>query len=341
MIEMSIEDKIEILEDFLRNRKCVLAFSAGSDSTLLAYILSRVSPDSLLVTVNNNMMPKEFVDYTVEKAKEFNLRHKTIELNFLNNQTFIDNGIDRCFECRKLMYGNIQNLPDFEDYDYFIEGTNITDLLENRPGVLVRKMYNMTSPLVECKITKDEVYEMIKYFNLEYSYDTTCLATRVKTDQQVNQKRLDLIYNAEKLVKSKLQQENIRVRFNDYAASVTVDNPLELLDEKLILELRDSLQEYGFKKVFIDVTGYEKTKLEASVDDEGRYYYKLPYTVNLEKTYAKIMNDKELDKSLKYDEKIVYDDMTIEENGKISMLPTEDFVNKLNDILRHIERKSI
>ena len=338
---MSIEEKITLLEDFLRNKKCVLAFSAGSDSTLLAYIPSRVSPDSLLVTVDKNMMPKEFIDYTIEKSEELNLKHEIIKLNFLDNQTFIDNGIDRCFECRKLMYKNIQKLPDFEDYDYFMEGTNITDLLENRPGVLVREMFNLTSPLIECKITKDDVYEMIEYFDLEYSHDTTCLATRVKTNQQVNHNRLDLIYNAEKLIKSKLQQENIRVRFDEYTATVTVDNPLELLDERLIVELRDALQEYGFKKVFIDITGYEKTKLEVSVDNEGKYYYKLPYTINLEKTHAKIMNNKELNKSLKYDEKIVYDDIIIEENGKISMLPTEDFINKFNNILCCIERKSI
>ena len=61
MIKMQLEDKIKRLEDFLRNKKSVLGFSAGSDSTLLAYVLSKVSPDSLLVTVNNNMMPKEFI----------------------------------------------------------------------------------------------------------------------------------------------------------------------------------------------------------------------------------------------------------------------------------------
>lgn len=68
------------------------------------------------------------------------------------------------YECRKLMYSNIQKLPDFNDYDYFLEGTNITDLLENRPGILVLDNFNMISPLVECDITKDDVFAMIDFF---------------------------------------------------------------------------------------------------------------------------------------------------------------------------------
>ena len=49
----------------------------------------------------------------------------------------------------------------FNEYDYFLEGTNLTDLLEDRPGILVRKTYNMTSPLIECGITKNDVFNMI------------------------------------------------------------------------------------------------------------------------------------------------------------------------------------
>lgn len=57
----------------------------------------------------------------------------------------------------KLCITASNNLPEFEDYEYFIEGTNITGLLEDRLGFLVREMYNMTSTLIECGITKDEV----------------------------------------------------------------------------------------------------------------------------------------------------------------------------------------
>lgn len=336
---MSIENKIKRLEDYLKDKRCVLGFSAGSDSTLLAYILSRVSKDSLLVTIDNNMMPQEFIDYTKQKAREMNLEHKVIKLNFLEEDLFLNNVKERCFECRKRMYDNIRQLPEFEEYDYFIEGTNITDLLEDRPGVLVREMFNMTSPLVECNITKRDVFDIINHFNLEYSNDTTCLATRIKTNQEVSPERLKLIYDSERLVKSHVKQENVRVRYDNQTAAISVDNPLELLDEKLIYTLRTQLQKLGYKKVFLDITGYEKTRLEASVDEDGQYYYRLPYDINLEKTRAKLER-KEPDKTALSDN-LIFDDITIEENGKISMPPTDDFVEKFNNVLSCVERKSI
>ena len=338
---MKLEYKIKRLENFLRDKKSILAFSAGSDSTLIAYILSKVSPDSLLVTIDNNMMPREFIEYTQRQAEKFNLKHKVINLDFLENPTFQNNLKERCYECRKLMYSNIQRLPEFNEYDYFLEGTNITDLLENRPGILVLDAFNMTSPLVECDITKDDVFDMIKYFNLEYSFDTTCLATRIKTNQKVNPERLNMIYEAENFVRNQIQQENIRVRFDNFSATISVDNPLDILDENLIIKFRNELQEFGFKKIFLDISGYEKTELNASVDEDGKYYYQLPYAIDLGKTKENLENRSHLNGLLKFEDNLYYDDITIHENGKISMNPTDEFVEKFYQILGCIQRKGI
>ncbi|MBQ6218489.1 MAG: ATP-dependent sacrificial sulfur transferase LarE [Methanosphaera sp.] len=338
---MEIEDKIRMLEDYLKNKKCILAFSAGSDSTLLAYILSKVSPNSLLVTIDNNMMPDEFINYTKKQAKHYCLKHEIITLDFLKNPEFMENKKTRCYECRKLMYSNIQKLPQFHDYEYFIEGTNITDLLEDRPGILVRDMFNMTSPLVECDITKQDVYDMIEHLNLDYSNNTTCLATRVKINETVSHKKLDMINKAEKLLRNYIKQENIRIRFDNYSAIITVDNPEELLDKNLIKDTKIKLKEIGFKKILLDITGYEKTQLNFKIDSNGYYYYKLPYKINLEKTKEKIESKKTLTEKTKLNDKLIYDDIIIEENGKISIPPTGDFNNKFNPILSTIERKSI
>ncbi|OED30658.1 ATP-dependent sacrificial sulfur transferase LarE [Methanosphaera sp. WGK6] len=340
--KMKLENKIKRLKEFLKDKKCILAFSAGSDSTLIAYILSQVSPDSLLVTIDNNMMPKEFIEYTQKKSKEFHLKHEIIKLDFLEDPEFISNNPKRCYNCRKLMYSNIQKLPEFDKYEYFLEGTNLTDLLEDRPGVLVSSMYNMTSPLIECEITKKDVFEMIKYFKLDYSNDTTCLATRVKTNETVNEEKLNLIYEAEKLVKRYIHQENIRVRFDNYNATISVDEPLNILDKNLIKTLRNELHKLGFKKIFLDITGYEKTELKFYIDNKNMYYYQLPYTIDLNNTFKTIQEKNNLQKKTKqFPEYIQYNDIIINKNGKVSMPQTEDFINKFNNILPAIKRKKI
>ena len=137
------------------------------------------------------------------------------------------------------------------------------------------------------------------------------------------------------------KQENIRVRLDDNNATVSVDEPLKILDKNLIIQLRENLQDLGFNKAFLDITGYEKTELKASTDDKGRYYYKLPYNIDLEKTRDNILNRDFLTGPLKYDENLHYDDVIIEDNGKISMNPTDNFVEKFNQILGCIKRKNI
>ncbi len=339
MSNMKTEKKIKKLEDYLKNKKCVLAFSAGSDSTLLAYILSKVSPNSLLATIDNNMMPREFIGYTEKKAEELGLNHKVIKINFLEDPEFISNNPERCYNCRKIMYKNIQDLPEFNEYDYFLEGTNLTDLLEDRPGILVRKQYNMTSPLIECEITKDDVYEMIDYLNLEYSNNTTCLATRIKTNENVNQEKLDMVYEAEELVKKYIKQENIRVRFDNYTATISVDNPLDILEPALLKTLRDKLQNMGFKKICLDITGYSKTNLTFKIDEDNTYYYILPYNINLEKTYDNIKEDPNLNKNTsKNGTEIHYGDVTINKSGKINISPSDNHISKFNKVLTKIER---
>lgn len=338
---MLIEEKIERLKKFLENKKSVLAFSAGSDSTLIAFILSQVSPDSMLATIDNNMMPHEFIEYTRKQAKGFGLRHEVIKLNFLTDTTFQNNTKERCYECRNLMYQNIQQMPEFDQYDYFLEGTNITDLLENRPGTMVLEKYNMTSPLVECNITKEDVFEMIKYFRLEYSPDTTCLATRIKTDQTVDKEKLEKIHEAEKFVRDNVNQENVRVRTDNKNATISVDKPLEILDGNLITKLRNKLQQLGFEKVYLDITGYEKTELKASTDNEGNYYYMLPYKIDLEKTRENLKKREYLTGEIICGKDLQYDDITIEEDGKIYMPPTEDFTEKFYRVLGSVKRKEI
>ena len=281
-------------------------------------------------------MPKEFIAYTTKKAKEFNLKHEIIELDFINDPEFISNNSKRCYNCRKLMYENIQKLPEFKDYDYFIEGTNLTDLLEDRPGVLILDKYNMISPLIECKITKEDVFNILDYFNLSYSSNTTCLSTRVKTNEYVSPEKLSLIDNAENIIREYVKQRNVRVRFDNYQATISVDSPEELMNSKLS-QINERLLKLGFKKVLFDITGYTKTKFEYEIEGNN-YFYQLPYKINIDKTIEKINKSKGLELK-KQENNFKYNNIIIEDNGKITMPINDNFYNKINEILPYIKRE--
>ncbi|MCD7781433.1 MAG: ATP-dependent sacrificial sulfur transferase LarE [Methanosphaera sp.] len=335
---MNTTDKIRKLEEYLKDKKCILAFSAGSDSSLIAYILSKVSPNSILATIDNNMMPEEFIKYAQNMANEYGLKHIVIKTDFLSDPEFISNNSKRCYNCRNIMYSEISKIPEFSDYDYFLEGTNLTDLLEDRPGVLIRKKYNMTSPLIECQLTKDDVWDMIDYLGLSYSNNTTCLATRIKTNQEVDAQLLSIVDKTECLLRESVDQDNVRIRVDDSNATIVVDDPMEILDKTLLENIRDQLKEYGFKKVSLDITGYTKTTDEY-LEDNDTYYYQLPYNIDLDTTTQNIRKNPNYHGVIIISNNYIkHDTIKISADGRISTPKTEDFDDKFRNILPVIER---
>lgn len=336
-----ITSKYEALRDFLKDKKCILAFSGGSDSTLLAHVLSEVSPDSLLVTVDNKMFAHDFISYTQQKAQEFNLQHKIIEKDFLKKFSFKSNPKGRCYNCRKIMFGSIKRLPEFNEYDFFIEGTNVSDYLEDRPGVLINYEEKMTSPLVECEISKDDVLTILERLNITYSPNTTCLATRIKLNEEVTHEKLKRIDEAEEIAKQILpEMSDIRIRSHEDNAIIVVNEPFEIGNERLF-QLKYALVDLGFKKVVLDLMGYHKGELNIKTDNEGNMIQQLPYSIDLHQTYKYMNNNEKLENDhLSVEtQHIKYDDITISENGKISMPENTKFEDKLFKVITSIKRR--
>ena len=119
-----------------------------------------------------------------------------------------------------------------------------------------------------------------------------------------------------------------------------IERHISMMEKRIVL-LRERIQEIGFGKVFLDITGYEKTKLTESVDDDGNYYYQLPYQIDLERTLESIENKSYLDENVSLDDYLSYDDIRIEKNGKVSMPPTDEFTDQFYSILSCIKRKGI
>ena len=78
---MNLDEKIEKVENTIKNRKIAIAFSGGADSTLLAYLASKVSDKPIAITIDNHIFPTGFIKHCKKTAKEFGITHKVIDLN--------------------------------------------------------------------------------------------------------------------------------------------------------------------------------------------------------------------------------------------------------------------
>ena len=115
---MNLDEKIEKVENTIKNRKIAIAFSGGADSTLLAYLASKVSDKPIAITIDNHIFPTGFIKHCKKTAKEFGIKHKVIDLNFYEHENLLSNKSDRCFVCRDLMYGNIKKYATARNTNY-------------------------------------------------------------------------------------------------------------------------------------------------------------------------------------------------------------------------------
>ncbi|MDR0900646.1 MAG: ATP-dependent sacrificial sulfur transferase LarE [Methanobrevibacter sp.] len=288
---MNLNEKIKKAEEVIKGKKIAIAFSGGADSTLIGYLGKKVASDVLAITFNNEIMPTNFINNSKKIADLIGIKQKIISKNFLENDKFTENNDKRCFICRKIMYSEIKDLGKKEGFETIVDGTNISDLLEDRPGILVNYENNILSPLVEAGITKEEVEEYLAMNNIEYSKSTTCLGTRISKNEKITAKKINRTKYAEDLIKKITKSEAIRVRNIGDIGQIEVDNIEPLLNKSTLRLIESELKAINFKKVTLDIGNNNSKQKELAIykpckDEDNKIMFEneLPYEINIPKT---------------------------------------------------------
>lgn len=313
-----LNKKIQIVENILKDEVPLIAFSGGADSTLLAIIAKKVSKNPLAVTIDNNLMPKNFSLNAEKKAKEIGIDHITIEKDFYDNPDFIENTEKRCYICRKIMFGAIEELKN-DKYTIIIDGNNLSDLFEDRPGIVATYKKGIVSPLIIAEIEKKDVLNYLEINKISFLTSTTCLATRIKTNEKINKYKINLIKNTEEELKKITNDSDLRLR---------IENGNKKLKAKL--ELSKPIGEIPDKEDFEE---FEVIKKNKKVINKNR----LPYKINLESSLKEI-NKKTANAELIKDDnpRIIVNETIINENGKIRYKNLKELKKVLTCIRRKI-----
>ena len=310
---MTLEDKIEIVKDILKDKKVAIGFSGGADSTLIAYLASKVSSDVLAITINNHLFPDNFIKHTQNTAQEFNIKHHVIDIDFYEDEEFLKNLPSRCHSCRNLMYDKIKECAIANGFDFICDGNNISDLVIDRPGILITYKMNFNTPLMDAKLTSKEIHEYLNKNNIEYSRSTTCLATRIPTNTQVDRDKIEKINESEKILSDISGCELVKVRDFNEVSICEVNDFSKIINENSFNEINDKLKSIGYKKVCLNLSPLDDDE-EINLDYEnGQFQYQLPFTINLENTKSKLTNKIVFENS----EKIELEKISINKNGLI------------------------
>ncbi|PRR82421.1 ATP-dependent sacrificial sulfur transferase LarE [Clostridium vincentii] len=256
---MKNNDKYNELINYLKSLdKVVLAFSGGVDSTFLLRAAQEALGDNLkAITIMSPYIPKWEIAEAKELGKKLGVKHQIIEAPIIESIKF--NPEDRCYLCKTAVFGMIISVAKEEGYKYVIDGTNLDDLGDYRPGLKALKELEVKSPLLECKIGKAQIREFSKELGLK-TWDKpsyACLLTRIPYGDELKLEAFEKIENAEKFMMS-IGFRAVRVRCHGDLARVEVDrnDRSNLFDEELLDTISSEIKKCGFKYVTLDLQGY-------------------------------------------------------------------------------------
>ncbi len=256
----------EIIADL---EEIVIGFSGGVDSSLLAKVSYDVLGDNALaVTAVAPIYSSREIKRAKKMAEEIGIQHQLVSIKSDLMEVVKDNPTDRCYHCKKMIFSQVK---DFAGDWLVVDGTNVDDLGDYRPGMEAIEELEVHSPLKEAGLSKAEIRRLSKQLGLS-SWglpSTTCLATRFPYGEEITSDKLELLEKAE----SYLQQlgfEQLRVRYHGEIARIEVApeerNKFFALDK--LDQINQQLQEFGFDYVTMDLGGYQTGKLNKSVGNK-------------------------------------------------------------------------
>ncbi|KAF6243248.1 ATP-dependent sacrificial sulfur transferase LarE [Nitrosopumilus sp. b1] len=265
-------NKLNSLCNWFSDKKSVIvAVSGGVDSALVAYAAyAQLGNSAIAVTADYKTLSNDELDSSKKICKEIGINQIIINYSELENEDFVRNDKNRCFYCRTELSHYLINIAKENQIETIVDGTNLDDLGDYRPGLIALQKNNILHPLVECNFTKNEVRYISKDIGLSIHDrpSNSCLASRVPWGQRVTAEKLTRIEMGETFVKQIVGAKQVRVRDLDGSAKIEVDvDELYLLnDPSKINEIKMKLKLLGFSSVQIDPDGYSPGKLNVIVD---------------------------------------------------------------------------
>ncbi|NHI90958.1 MAG: ATP-dependent sacrificial sulfur transferase LarE [Candidatus Lokiarchaeota archaeon] len=254
-------EKIKKIEAILSNKKIVVAFSGGVDSSLIAYLAKKFGMDAYAITIKNEFITDEEFEAAKSVANEIGINWNSIQINVLTDPIIQNNPPDRCYFCKKKIMRTLENIRKIEKFDIIVDGTNADDANEYRPGLLASEELNIISPFKEVGMTKDEIRNVSKEFELSTwnKPSMACIATRFPYFDSLDPKKIEMVRKSEFYIKNEFKIQVLRVRFQNDEARIEIgSNEMEkILNNTSLRKINDQLKINGFKKVFLDLAGYQ------------------------------------------------------------------------------------
>ena len=259
---MPIDKKFNHLKEILAAMdSAVVAFSGGVDSTFLLRIAREVlGPEKVLaLTATSPTYPQSELEESQALAVSLDVRQILVESNELEIPGFKNNDRDRCYLCKRELFGVCRDKAKELGYREILDGSNTDDLADYRPGRRAAKELAVRSPLLEADLSKNEIRYLSRELGLPnwFKQPFACLSSRFPYGTEITPERLARIDRCESFLRLK-KFRCYRVRYHGEIARIEVaqEELSRLLNAELRAELVAEFKAAGFTYVALDLEGY-------------------------------------------------------------------------------------
>lgn len=276
-VEIVVSEKHERLRALLRDYgTCLVAYSGGVDSVLLAYVAREaLGQRSLAVIADSPSLPRRELEEALAIGKQFGFPVRVIRTHEFENASYLSNPNNRCYFCKHELFTELAPLAKAEQFAVIAYGENASDIGDYRPGAQAASEFSVRAPLKEVGLTKAEIRELSARLGLPTAEkpQMACLSSRIPYGERVTHQKLGMIEQAENLLRD-LGFYDVRVRHHQLNShSIAPDSKPTLhlarievghsemprfLENGNSMRIAEALKKIGYAHVTLDLAGYRR-----------------------------------------------------------------------------------